>query len=253
MIGRLVLKKPIINSIRKREYVTEILTSITIPVLSTAVFYWFRYKVAQPNQWIVKTGPFVKNVDISKKTLLLPFQEHIYINTNPMTIKTMVNAMTIEKIPFNMPMVFTIRPKDDFDALARYASSFSGCDTEKIEEIIIGIIDGNARLLTAGLELESLFNDRDLFNKSVTEVINVSLDKLGLVASNVNIEELLDTSGSEYFKYMRKKALEKAVNRARVDVAEQLKGEVPTAACSHTLLLLSFSAFFKFTLLFCGA
>jgi len=40
---------------------------------------------------------------------------------------------------------------------------------------------------------------------------------------NVNIEELIDNDGSEYFKYMKKKALEKAVNIARIDVAEQTK------------------------------
>jgi hypothetical protein len=73
----------------------------------------------------------------------------------------------------------------------------------------------------------------------------------GLRAMNVNIEELVDNegcgttplfvckyiicvnTGSEYFKYMRKKALEKAVNKARIDVAEQVK--------NHTIIFVSFT------------
>jgi flotillin len=145
------------------------------------------------------------------------------VNMNPRTVKTVVNAMTTEKIPFNMPMTFTICPIDTPEALKVYAARMCGIDEATYDENLLGIIQGESRILTAEMELEKLFNDRDNFKHQITDKINGLLEEFGLRAMNVNIEELIDNDGSEYFKYMKKKALEKAVNKARVDVAEQTK------------------------------
>ncbi len=210
--------------IQRRDLGCTALVVLAAPsAMCAAAYMALRYKVALPNEWIVKTGPFVPDMEISKRTMIWPFQEHIKINMNPITIKTIVNAMTTEKIPFNMPMTFTICPIEDNDSLKKYAARVCGIDQSAFEENLLGIIQGESRILTASLELEKLFNDRDTFKKHITDNINSSLSEFGLRAMNVNIEELIDNDGSEYFKYMKKKALEKAVNIARIDVAEQTK------------------------------
>ena len=216
---------------QKRDFADLALSSMVVSggyalastaVFGSAYFYW-RYKVALPNEWIIKTGPFITDVHISRRTLLLPFQQSITVTMNPTTIKTIVNAMTTEKIPFNMPMAFTLCPIDNPEAMKKYSARLCGISKEAFDENLLGIIQGESRVLTAGMELEKLFSDRDAFKSHITDNINKSLEDFGLRIINVNVEELIDNDGSEYFKYMKKKALEKAVNKARVDVAEQTK------------------------------
>jgi flotillin len=49
--------------------------------------------------------------------------------------------------------------------------------------------------------------------------VQSELDQFGLCIYNANVKELQDTPGSEYFTTLSQKALEGALNQARVDVA----------------------------------
>ena len=44
-----------------------------------------RYKICQPNQYLVRTGIGITNMSVSKKAVVWPLQKHVYVNMNPKT------------------------------------------------------------------------------------------------------------------------------------------------------------------------
>lgn len=223
------------NTSPSPDVVSDILTMSTSSLVATGLvsvaavplgLAAMGYRVASPNEMLVKTGLGINDMELSKKTIHWPFQRLSRINLSPRTYHSLIEAMSKEKIAFLMPAVFTIGPKDDENdpqALKRYAKFLNEVDEDRIISTINGIVQGEGRILAASSHLDDLFNSREHFKTEVTEKINEELNKLGLVVYNANIEEMKDLVGNEYFSYLRKRALEGAVNRARVDVAEQKK------------------------------
>lgn len=75
--------------------------------------------------------------------------------------------------------------------------------------------------------MEEIFKERQLFKNKVTENVQMELNQFGLRIYNANVKELQDTAGSEYFKFLSRKAHEGASNQAKVDVANAcMMGEI---------------------------
>lgn len=182
------------------------------------------YKVAASNEYLVKTGPFVEGIEISKTTFRLPFQIVSNISMQPTTINCVISeAMSLEKISFVMPTVFTIGPKDDIESLKKYSLFFHNLSHDEFLVKTNGIIKGEIRIEAGKMKLEDLFNNRERFKDTIVRKIDKELEQFGICIYNANIEELKDTAGNEYFVFLKKRALEGAVNKAKVDVAEQNK------------------------------
>lgn len=200
------------------------MTSLTLMTLgASSIWLASRYRVAAANEYLVRTGIFIEDIDISKKAFWLPYQTLTKILLEPKTIHCVIEAMSHERISFNMPTVFTVGPKDDKDALKIYAKLLQKSTPEDFEHKIRGIIQGETRMAAGKLPLDDLFNNRPHFKEQIVDKINLQLADFGLVIYNANIEELRDMKGNEYFVFLRKKALECAVNDAKVAVAEQTK------------------------------
>jgi len=105
-------------------------------VMTTLGLGWLstRYKVAGPNEYIVKTGIFIDDLEISKKTFWLPYQTFGIIMLEPSTYHCLIEeAMSHERIAFNMPTVFTIGPEDEMEALKRYCKLFQTTSFEDLK------------------------------------------------------------------------------------------------------------------------
>lgn len=155
--------------------------------------------------------------------------------------------MTIEKLKFSLPAVFTIGPADNLEALEKYAVLLTGesdgrpaeaskapvsvaAGRNHIQEIVKGIIEGETRSLVSTMTMEELFRERKLFKDKVIQQVQSELDGFGLCIYNANVKELQDTPGSEYFAFLSRKAHEGALNQAKVDVADaRMRGEVGEA------------------------
>ena len=89
--------------------------------------------------------------------------------------------------------------------------------------------------------MEEIFKERQLFKNKVIENVQTELNQFGLRIYNANVKELQDTAGSEYFKFLSRKAHEGASNQAKVDVANAcMMGEIGVCICFgayHSLLL----------------
>lgn len=82
-------------------------------------------------------------------------------------------------------------------------------------------------MIVSGMTMEEIFKERQLFKSKVIENVQEELNQFGLRIYNANVKELQDTAGSEYFKFLSRKAHEGASNQAKVDVANAcMMGEI---------------------------
>ena len=154
--------------------------------------------------------------------------------------------MTIEKLQFQLPAVFTIGPDNKPEALKKYALLLSGdpdgtapnghgtiapAHRHHVQDIVKGIIEGETRVIVSSMTMEEIFKERQIFKEKVIDSVQKELDQFGLCIYNANVKELQDTPGSEYFAFLSRKAHEGASNQARIDVAEaRMRGEIGEAA-----------------------
>ncbi|KAI4800878.1 hypothetical protein KUCAC02_006996 [Chaenocephalus aceratus] len=80
---------------------------------------------------------------------------------------------------------------------------------------------GQLRLTIAGLTIEQINQDRESFLGAIRRNVDPELNKIGLNLINVNITDITDESS--YIDSIGKKAASEALNRAKIDVAEQDK------------------------------
>ncbi|KAJ3305574.1 hypothetical protein HDV03_001440 [Kappamyces sp. JEL0829] len=180
------------------------------------------YTVSSANEYLILTGYAITELSIKKKAFVLPGQRCTKMSLTPLNYTLSLHAMTVEKLEFLLPAVFTIGPLDEPNAIMRYARLLAGNQTDgvkHIQDIVTGIIEGETRVLAAKLTMEEIFKDRSFFKQHVAEAIQSELDQFGMKVYNSNIRQLQDSPGSEYFKYLRLKAQEAAINQAKVDVA----------------------------------
>ena len=184
-------------------------------------FCAFRYKVASPDQYLVRTGVGIKDINISKQGFQWPFQRYKFIDVHPRNYSFKLKSMSNEKIPFILPGVFTIGPKTDPDALVRYVRILENVGS--VDAIMLGILEGETRSLSSQMTMEEIFNDRKKLKDMIIDNVQKELDQVGLWIYNANIEELADMEGSKYFFNMSQKKSSEAENQARVSVAEAKK------------------------------
>ncbi|EXJ77903.1 flotillin [Capronia epimyces CBS 606.96] len=208
---------------------------------------WFH--ISNANEYLVITGAGVDDVRIVKKAFIYPWQRVARISVSPFDFSLNLQAMTIEKLQFALPAVFTIGPDNEPEALKKYALLLSGnpdgssssakrpglaitpTARSHVQDIVKGIIEGETRVIVSSMTMEEIFKERQMFKEKVIGNVQKELDQFGLRIYNANVKELQDTPGSEYFAFLSRKAHEGASNQARIDVAEaRMRGEIGEAA-----------------------
>lgn len=206
---------------------TTILAAGVVLIGGAVVMGMHRYKVAAPTQYIVRTGLGIADIAISKTAFLWPFQRAFTLELAPSTYSFVVSAMSNEKLSFQLPVNFTVGPKDEPETLAACARFVAMQDAVAVSSLVKGVIEGEARVLAASLSVEDIFKDRVSFKRGIVDSVDAELRKFGLTVWNANVKDLQDTEGSEYFQYLRQKAVEGAVNQAKIDVSEaRMRGDI---------------------------
>jgi flotillin len=89
----------------------------------------------------------------------------------------------------------------------------------QVRDIAKDIILGQLRLVVATMDIEEINSDRDKFLTNVASNVGAELRKIGLQLINVNVTDIQDESG--YIEALGKEAAAKAINDARMSVAEK--------------------------------
>jgi len=161
------------------------------------------------------------------------FHDFSYLSLTPMTISIpLQNALSMQNIRVNVPSTFTVGVSTNPAIMHNAAERLLELRPQEIEAMAREIIFGQLRLTVASLTIEQINQDRESFLEAIRKNVEPELNKIGLYLINVNITDITDESA--YIDSIGKKAAAEAVNRARVDVADQEKtGAIGEAAATR--------------------
>ena len=156
-------------------------------------------------------------------------EDYAYLSLTPIRIDAnLTNALSKQNIRVDVPCRFTVGISTDPESMLAAAERLLGQSAQQIQELARDILFGQLRLVIATMSIEELNSDRDKFLEAITANVEVELKKIGLRLINVNVTDIKDESG--YIEALGQEAAAKAINEAKVRVAEQEKiGEIGKA------------------------
>ncbi len=154
-------------------------------------------------------------------SIVIPLiQDSQYMSLQPIPIEIkLTGALSQQNIRVNTPSTFTVAISTEENIMLNAAERLLGLTTEQIALQAEEIILGQLRLVIATLTIEEINRDRETFLKKINQNVATELHKVGLDLINVNIRDITDESG--YIEAIGKKSAAEAINKARVEVAEQ--------------------------------
>ncbi|MBO7379564.1 MAG: flotillin family protein [Bacteroidales bacterium] len=147
-------------------------------------------------------------------------QDYAYLSLTPISIEAnLTNALSRQNIRVDVPCRFTVGISTEADSMNSAAERLLGLSANDIQDMARDILFGQLRLVIASMSIEELNQDRDVFQENIKKNVEIELKKIGLKLINVNITDIKDESG--YIEALGKEAAAKAINDARVKVAEK--------------------------------
>lgn len=196
-------------------------------LLFAAMFLSKQYKRCPSNKILVifgnvSGGGSAKCIHGGGSFVIPLLQDYTYLTLEPITIEIdLRSALSKKNIRVNVPSTFTVGISTKAEIMTNAAERLLGLGVDEISSQAQDIILGQMRLVIATLAIEEINQDREKFLDLVNTNVNLELNKIGLDVINVNIRDITDESG--YIEAIGKKAAAEAINKARVEVAEQEK------------------------------
>ena len=149
-------------------------------------------------------------------------QDYQYLDLTPLSIDVnLKDALSNQNIRVSVPAQFTVGISNKPNLMLSAAERLLALDRKSIAGLAQDIIMGQMRLVIANMRIEELNSDRDKFVESVYGHVGDELNKIGLELINVNVTDIHDESG--YISALGKEAAAKAINDAKVKVANELR------------------------------
>lgn len=194
-------------------------------VLSTVLAITRRIRTCPSDQILVKYG-LIGGGRSAKPihggtTFIWPIvQGYSSLDLTPMTVDIRLEAaLSKQNIRVNVPSRFTFGIGTTLELMNNAAERLLSLSTPQIEETAKDIIFGQLRATIATMDIEEINGDREKFESRVLDNIESELMKIGLRLINVNISDITDESG--YIEALGQRAAAEAINKARIQVAEQ--------------------------------
>lgn len=147
-------------------------------------------------------------------------QDYAYLSLEPIVIEIPLSgALSLNNIRVNVPSTFTVGISTDPVLMNNAAERLLYLSLQQIRDQAQDIILGQLRLVIATLTIEEINKDREKFMSLINQNVGEEINKIGLDLINVNIRDITDESG--YIEAIGKRAAAEAVNRAKVEVAQQ--------------------------------
>ncbi|MDY4675698.1 MAG: SPFH domain-containing protein [Candidatus Borkfalkiaceae bacterium] len=148
------------------------------------------------------------------------FQSYAFLDLTPISISVdLKSALSRQNIRIDVPSIFTVGISTEQGVMQNAAERLLGLKLPQIQELAKDIIFGQLRLVIATMDIEEINTDRDKFLEAVSRNVEGELKKIGLRLINVNVTDISDESG--YIVALGKEAAAKAINDAKISVAEE--------------------------------
>ena len=149
-------------------------------------------------------------------------QDFAYLSLEPIVIDIPLDgALSLNNIRVNVPSTFTVGVATDPVLMNNAAERLLMLTTQQIRDQAQDIILGQLRLVIATLSIEEINKDREKFMGLINDNVANEINKIGLELINVNIRDITDESG--YITAIGQRAAAEAIERAKVEVAEQVR------------------------------
>lgn len=189
-----------------------------------------RYKKCPSDKIMVIYGKITPNKDGSYRSakcihggasLVIPFfQSYTFLDLTPLAISVdLRSALSKQNIRIDVPSIFTVGISTDPAVMQNAAERLLGLQLKDISDLAKDIIFGQLRLVIATMNIEEINTDRDKFLEAISRNVEGELKKVGLRLINVNVTDISDESG--YIVALGKEAAAKAINDAKISVAEE--------------------------------
>ena len=147
-------------------------------------------------------------------------QDYAFLDLTPISIEVnLTNALSKQNIRVDVPSRFTVGISTEPGVMQNAAERLLGLQRPAIHDLAKDIILGQMRLVVAMMDIEEINNNRDKFLANIASNVEAELKKIGLKMINVNVTDIKDESG--YIEALGKEAAAKAINEAKIRVAEQ--------------------------------
>ena len=197
-------------------------------ILTVAV----RYKTCPPDRIMVIYGKISANKDGTYRSakcvhggaaFVWPFvQKYTFMDLTPIAISVdLKSALSKQNIRIDVPSIFTVGIATDPAIMQNAAERLRLLSLAQISDLAKDIIFGQLRLVIATMNIEEINTDRDKFLEAISRNVEGELKKVGLCLINVNVTDISDESG--YIIALGKEAAAKAINDAKISVAEEDK------------------------------
>jgi flotillin len=199
--------------------------AITLLLVFFGVFVVRQYKRCPSNRVLVIYGKVGGNraaqcIHGGGKFVVPLLQDYAFLPLDPMVIDIpLQGALSLNNIRVAVPATFTVGISTDPVVMNAAAERLLYLSESKIQEQAQDIILGQLRLVIATLTIEEINKDREKFMSLINTNVTEEINKIGLTLINVNIRDITDESG--YIEAIGKRAAAEAINRARVEVAQQ--------------------------------
>jgi flotillin len=148
------------------------------------------------------------------------FQDYAFMDLTPISIEVnLTNALSKQNIRVDVPSRFTVGISTETGVMENAAERLLGLARQDIYALAHDIIVGQMRLVVAMMDIEEINTNRDKFLSNVSHNVETELKKIGLKLINVNFTDIRDESG--YISALGKEAAAKAINEAKIRVADQ--------------------------------
>ena len=201
---------------------------VVLIVLTIAV----RYKTCPPDKIMIIYGKIRPNPDGTYRSakcvhggasFVAPFfQKYTFMDLTPLSISVdLKSALSKQNIRIDVPSIFTVGVSTDPGVMQNAAERLRMLNLSQISDLARDIIFGQLRLVIATMNIEEINADRDKFLEAISRNVEGELKKVGLRLINVNVTDITDESG--YIVALGKEAAAKAINDAKISVAEEDK------------------------------
>ena len=206
-----------------------IVLAVVIVLFAFIVVFASRYKKCPSDKIMVIYGMVGTNRDGTQRSakcihggaaFIVPIvQSYEYLDLTPLSIPVdLTNALSHQNIRVDVPSRFTVGISTEVGVMQNAAERLLGLKLAEIQELAKDIIFGQLRLVIATMDIEEINTDRDKFLDAVSGNVETELKKIGLRLINVNVTDIDDESG--YIAALGKEAAAKAINDAKISVAE---------------------------------
>ena len=202
---------------------------IAVVIFTGIILVVSRYKKCPSDKIMVIYGNVGTNKDGTSRSakcihggaaFIVPVvQAYEYLDLTPLSISVdLKSALSRQNIRVDVPSSFTVGISTEPGVMQNAAERLLGLKMTEIQELAKDIIFGQLRLVIATMDIEEINTDRDKFLDAVSGNVETELKKIGLRLINVNVTDINDESG--YIAALGKEAAAKAINDAKVSVAE---------------------------------